>query len=80
VRARLLLEPVLGLAQMTERGPRVGGTTRHFAAAEVLCGDATVRDRSFELVRRLLVKASGRLEAFSHLVLAQGSKSLTSAV
>jgi lipoyl synthase len=60
--ARLLLEPVLRLAEVAERGPRVRGPTGNVTVPEVLRCSAAMACRAVELLRRLLVEPCRLLE------------------
>jgi lipoyl synthase len=66
--ARLLLEPVLRLAEVAERGPRVRGPTGNVAVPEVLRCSAAMACRAVELLRRLLVEPCRLLEPRPDLV------------
>src|SRR5215211_1877681 len=57
VLARLFLEPALRLEHVPLSGPRVGGTARHLAVAEVSSRRARMPRREVELLGSLVVQS-----------------------
>jgi hypothetical protein len=62
VRARLLVEVLLGVEQMTARGPGVCGTAGDLAVAEMLCGDPSVARCEVQLRGCIVVEPRRSLE------------------
>jgi hypothetical protein len=69
VLARLLVKALLGLADVSERRPRMRGSTRNLAASEVASGNLAVPRSEIELLRSLIVELRGGFQrAVAHLV------------
>jgi hypothetical protein len=57
----LLVQGLLGRADVPERRPRVRGASRHLLIAEMPRRCSTVRSRLFELIGRAVEEAGRRL-------------------